>query len=380
MRLVNRRRILAAALGGSSAALFWACGEEAVAPVPAPASPPPASTPAPAPAPASTLEPAVVDAPAPAPEPAPVQRSLLLYSGRNEDLVGPLIEQAQAELGVEIGVRYGSSAGQAAAILEEGDSSPADLFYSQDAGSIGALQKAGLLSDLPQAVLNLVDPRFRSRDGQWVGISGRARVFVYNTELIGVDDLPQSVTELTDSSWEGRTGWAPGNGSFQAFVSAMRELHGDDATIEWLKGMDANDTRVYPKNTPIVEATCLGEIDGGLVNHYYLLRRLAQEPDLPCANHFFADGDVGNLINVSSAGIVKSSQSPGAAADLIGYLLSAPAQSYFRDKTFEYPLAAGIDPDAALPPLETVQGPDFDLGDMDDLDGTLALLESAGLF
>lgn len=371
MRKMNRRRILAAALGGSSAALFWACGEEPAA-TPAPA----AATPAPVPAPASTPEPEVVEAP----EPAPVQQSLLLYSGRNEDLVGPLIERAQAELGVEIGVRYGSSAGQAAAILEEGDASPADLFYSQDAGSIGALQKAGLLSDLPQAVLDLVNPRFRSRDGQWVGISGRARVFVYNTELIADDELPQSVTDLTDAAWAGRTGWAPGNGSFQAFVSAMRELHGDEATIEWLSGMDANDTRVYPKNTPIVEATCLGEIDGGLVNHYYLLRRLAQEPDLPCANHFFSDGDVGNLINVSSAGIVKASQSPAAAADLIGYLLSAPAQSYFRDQTYEYPLAAGIEPDPALPPLDSVQGPDFDLGDMDDLDGTLSLLESAGLF
>lgn len=371
MRQMNRRRILAAALGGSAAGLLWACGEEPAAPAPAPAAAATAT-----PAPTATPEPEVAEAP----EPAPAPQALLLYSGRNEDLVGPLIERAQSELGVEIGVRYGSSAGQAAAILEEGDSSPADLFYSQDAGSIGALQKAGQLADLPQSVLDLVDPRFRSPDGQWVGISGRARVFVYNTELISADQLPQSVTELTDAAWEGRTGWAPGNGSFQAFVSAMRELHGEDATIEWLKGMDANDTRVYPKNTPIVEATCLGEIDGGLVNHYYLLRRLAQEPDLPCANHFFADGDVGNLINVSSAGIVKTSQSPGAAADLIGYLLSAPAQSYFRDQTFEYPLAAGIEPDAALPPLDSVQGPDFDLGDMDDLEGTLALLESAGLF
>ena len=372
MRQMNRRRMLASAIGAGSAALLWACGEEEAVP----AQPAAASTPSPA----ATPEPTVVEAPAPAPEPAPVQRSLLLYSGRNEDLVGPLIERAQVELGVEIGVRYGSSAGQAAAILEEADSSPADIFYSQDAGSIGALQKAGLLSDLPQSVLDLVDPRFRSRDGQWVGISGRARVFVYNSELIAADELPQSVTELTDPDWAGRTGWAPGNGSFQAFVSAMRELHGDEATIEWLEGMDANDTRVYPKNTPIVEATCLGEIDGGLVNHYYLLRRLAQEPDLPCANHFFADGDVGNLINVSSAGVVKASQSPAAAADLIGYLLSAPAQSYFRDQTFEYPLASGIEPDPALPPLDSVQGPDFDLGDMDDLDGTLALLESAGLF
>ncbi|MXW28565.1 MAG: extracellular solute-binding protein, partial [Chloroflexi bacterium] len=211
MRLVNRRRILAAVLGGGSAALFWACGEEAPASAPAPDSA--ASTPAPGTGAGAVLEPVIDDAL----EPTPGRGSLLLYSGRNEDLVAPLIEQARAELGLEIGVRYGSSAGQAAAILEEGDSSPADLFYSQDAGSIGALQKAGRLSDLPRAVLDLVDPRFRSRDGQWVGISGRARVFVYNTELIAADELPQSVTELTESSWEGRTGWAPGNGSFQAF-------------------------------------------------------------------------------------------------------------------------------------------------------------------
>ncbi len=364
MRSISRRQLLAAALGGGSAALLWACGDEPAAPTQAPAPP---ATAGPAPAVAA------------APEPAPVRESLLVYSGRNEDLVGPLIKSAQAELGVEIKARYGSSVGQAAAILEEGDSSPADIFYSQDAGSIGALQKAGMLTDLPQELLELVEPRFRSPGGQWVGISGRARVFVYSTELIAEEDLPQSVAELTDPTWRGRTGWAPGNGSFQAFVSAMRELDGDEATVAWLKAMDANDTRVFPKNSPIVEATCLGEIDGGLVNHYYLLRKLAQDPDLPCANHFFGAGDVGNLINVSSAGIVRTSRSP-AAAELIGYLLSAPAQSYFRDQTFEYPLAAGIEPAPSLPPLASVQGPDFDLGDMDDLDGTLALLEAAGIF
>ena len=373
MRKINRRRVLAGTFGAACAALLWACGGESPAPDPAGAA-------AASPAPESSPDPGTVGDSVPEAEPAPAGRSLLLYSGRSEELVGPLIERAQGELGTEIRVRYGSSAGQAAAILEEGDASPADLFFSQDAGSIGALQKAGLLADLPPAVLDLVDTRFRSPIGQWVGISGRARVFVYNTELVAAEELPASVTELSGSAWRGRTGWAPGNGSFQAFVSAMRELEGDAATIEWLRAMDGNDTRVFAKNSPIVEATCLGEIDGGLVNHYYLLRRLAQEPDLPCANHFFAAGDVGNLINVSSAGIVETSDSPGAAADLIAYLLSAPAQSYFRDQTFEYPLAAGIEPDAALPSLDSVQGPDFDLGDMDDLDGTLALLETAGLF
>ena len=365
---MSRRRVLRAGLAGAVGILLSACGDDGKAPI--------APAPAPAAEPTGAPDATVATARLLASKPPP---RLLLYAGRSEELVGPLLEQAEAAIGVGIDVRYGSSAGQAAAILEEGAASPADLFISQDAGSIGALQKAGRLADLDPSILEQVESRFRSPAGQWVGLSGRARVFVYNNEAIDAADLPRSVFDLTDPIWQGRVGWAPGNGSFQAFVSAMRHVAGETATVDWLSAMDANDARVFPKNSPIVEATCLGEIDGGLVNHYYLLRRLATEPDLPCANHFFEPGDLGNLINVACAAVVGASANAANAQKLIEFLLSSDAQTYFRNETFEYPLAAGVQPFPGLPPLAEVEGPTLDLGQMDDLEGTLTLLESAGV-
>ena len=360
---MSRRRALRA---GAVGILLSACGDDGKAPIA------PALAGEPTVAPAAT----VATTPLVAREPPP---RLLLYAGRAEELVGPLLEQAEAAIGVGIDVRYGSSAGQAAAILEEGGASPADLFISQDAGSIGALQKAGLLADLDQSILERVESRFRSPAGQWVGLSGRARVFVYNNEAIDAADLPRSAFDLTAPGWQGRVGWAPGNGSFQAFVSAMRHVAGETATVDWLSAMDANDARVFPNNSSIVEATCLGEIDGGLVNHYYLFRRLATEPDLPCANHFFEPGDLGNLINVACAAVVGASENAANVQKLIEFLLSTDAQTYFRNGTFEYPLAAGVKPFPGLPPLAEVEGPTLDLGQMDDLEGTLRLLESSGV-
>ncbi len=359
--IMSRRRALRAGLAGAVGILLSACGDDGKAP--------------PAPAAEATVA-AGATTPLLASEPPP---RLLLYAGRSEELVGPLLERAEAAIGVGIDVRYGSSAGQAAAILEEGEASPADLFISQDAGSIGALQKAGRLADLDPSILEQVESRFRSPAGQWVGLAGRARVFVYNNEAIDAADLPRSVFDLSDPIWRGRVGWAPGNGSFQAFVSAMRHVAGETATVDWLSAMDANDARVFPKNSSIVEAICLGEIDGGLVNHYYLLRRLATEPDLPCANHFFEPGDLGNLINVACAAVVGGSANAANAQKLIEFLLSTDAQTYFRNETFEYPLAAGVQPFPGLPPLAEVEGPTLDLGQMDDLEGTLTLLESAGV-
>ncbi len=344
----SRRQIL----GGAAALLLAACGQ--------------VDEPEP-------VTPVVTDAP------APLAEKLLVYSGRKEELIGPLLEQAEEALGLTIGVRYGSSAGQAAAILEEGDASPADVYFGQDAGSVGALARFGSLARLSDSLLNRVEPRFRSPNGDWVGVSGRARVFVYNTEMVDAGELPGSVFDLTSPDWNGRVGWAPGNGSFQAFISAMRHLEGNDAAVAWLIAMRNNGAREYPKNSAIVESVCLGEVDGGLVNHYYLLARLDDDPTLPCANHHFAAGDLGNLINVAAAGVVKTSKSAASASALVEFLLSPAAQTYWRDQTFEYPIAGGITAAAGLPPLDSVAGPEMDLGDMHDLAGTLTLLELAGV-
>ncbi|RMF77983.1 MAG: iron ABC transporter substrate-binding protein [Chloroflexi bacterium] len=305
--------------------------------------------------------------------------TLVVYSGRGEELIGPILEQFEEETGIEVEVRYGGTAELAAVILEEGDNSPADVFIAQDAGALGALAKAGVLATLPEDIVMQVPEAFRSPDDVWVGLSGRARVLVYNPELVSEDELPASILDLTAPEWKGRVGWAPTNGSLQANVTAMRVLLGDEATEAWLRGMIENDAQVFPSNTPIVQAVLNGEIEVGLVNHYYLFRFLAEDPDAPGALYFFPGGDPGSLVNVAGAGILNVSDDAELGQQLIRFLLSETGQQYFADETFEYPLVgddiAIVD---GLIPLEDIEAPDIDLTDLDDLQGTLDLLDESG--
>lgn len=303
---------------------------------------------------------------------------LTVYSGRNEAFVEPVVEAFTAETGTEVEVRYGDTAELAATILEEGRNSPADLFLAQDAGALGALAQAGLFTELPAATLEQVDPRFRSADGLWVGVTGRARVLAYNTDAYTPDALPASVFDLTGEAYRGRVGWAPSNGSFQAFVTAMRVLAGEDRTRAWLEGMIANDVQVYSDNSSQLEALGRGEIDLGLVNHYYLFQFLAEQGDFPVRNHFFSDADLGSFVNVAGAGILGTTDQPGEAQAFVDFLLSETAQRHFAENVYEYPLASGVPADEQLPALADLETPDLDLSTIDDLEGTLELLGEVG--
>lgn len=304
---------------------------------------------------------------------------LVIYSGRNEELVGPILERFEEESGIETQVRYGDTAELAATILEEGENSPADVFFAQDAGALGAVSEEGLFRELPGSILDRVEERFRDPEGEWVGISGRARVVAYNTERLSEEDLPDSILEFTDPEWEGRIGWAPTNGSFQAFVTALRVVEGDDVAREWLEGIVANNPRVYENNTAILEGVAAGEVDVGFVNHYYLFRALEEQgQDYPARNYYLKNGDPGALINVAGAGILNTSDSPEEAQRLLEFLLSEEAQRYFADETYEYPLAAGVEAQDELVPLEEIESPDIDLGSLEDLEGTLQLLQETG--
>ena len=303
--------------------------------------------------------------------------TLTVYSGRGESLVGPLLDQFETDTGIEVRVRYGGTAELAAAILEEGDRSPADVFFAQDAGALGALQDSGRFTMLDDEFLNRVDPVFHSASGGWVGVSGRARVIVYSTQL-SEEGLPASIFELTEPEWSGRVGWAPTNGSFQAFVTAMRQIYGDEATAEWLRAMIDNDVQEYPKNTPIVQAVGDGEIDVGLVNHYYLWRFISEDPDFPAANHYTDAGEPGALVNIAGVGLLDSSSNQEAARAFIDYLLSETAQQYFATETHEYPLIAGVDPNPGIPGLDTLDPPSLALTSLADLEGTLDLLREVG--
>lgn len=304
----------------------------------------------------------------------------MIYSGRGEELVGPIIERFEEQSGIDVQVRYGDTAELAATILEEGENSPADIFFAQDPGALGAVTDQGRFQALPQEILDRVPERFRSPDGEWVGISGRARVAAYNTENVSEEDLPPSVLDFTDPEWEGRIGWALTNGSFQAFVTALREIEGEDVAREWLEGIQANNPAVYPNNTAIVQAVGRGEVDVGLVNHYYALRAIEEQgEDFAARNYHFEPGDVGNLVIVAGAGILDTSANPEAARDFLGYMLSEEAQQYFTDETKEYPMIEGVEPPERAVPLSEIETPDLDLSDLDDLEGTLQLLRETGV-
>lgn len=308
-------------------------------------------------------------------------KTLTVYSGRSSTLVQPLLETYAKEKGIQIQVRYMGSSAVASLILEEGESTPADVVFLQDPGSLGALAQAGLLKELPDGILDEVDGKFRSPQGHWVGTSGRARTIVYNTAAINpATDLPASIFGFTAPEWKGRVGWAPPNGSFQAFVTALRLTEGEDVARKWLEDMIANDVQPYLNNVSIVAAAARGEVDVGFVNHYYLQRFLEEEgPGFGARNHFLGGGDPGALILVAGVGILDPSDNTDAAEDFIEYLLSESAQQYFAEETKEYPVAGGVAPEGDVPPLESLDSPDVDLGNLSDLQGTLALLRDVGL-
>lgn len=304
---------------------------------------------------------------------------IVVYSGRTEALVGPLFEEFKKATGIEVRVRYGDTAQLAATLLEEGGRSPADLFFAQDAGALGAVAAAGLLEKLPQPLLDRVEPRFRSPHGTWVGVSGRARVVAYSTERVRPEELPDSILGFTDPRWKGRIGWPPTNGSFQAFVTALRKTLGEDGARRWLLGIKANEPKAYRNNTAIIQAIAAGEIDVGFVNHYYLYRFLAERgPSFPVRNYHPRAGDAGAMVNVAGVGLLRSSRHREAALRLVDFLLSRQAQEYFARQTYEYPLAAGVPAHPELLPLNRIKTPDIDLGDLGDLEATLHLLWETG--
>lgn len=306
--------------------------------------------------------------------------TLVVYSGRSENLVGPLIEKFEAASGIDVEVRYGSTPEVAATLLEEGANSPADLFFAQDPGGLGAVANAGLLAPLPAEIVNRVKPEFRSPDGLWVGVSGRARVVVYNTDLLSEADLPADIADFTDPAWSGRIGWAPTNASFQAMVTGMRVIWGEDETRTWLEGMQANAPVVYEGNAPIVEGVAAGEVEVGLVNHYYLYRFLAEQGEAFAArNYFLPGGGPGSLVLVAGAGRLATGKNEANALAFIEYLVSTEAQEYFTTETSEYPVVEGVAAPAGLTPIEELNAAEITITDLADVQGTIQLLQEVGV-
>jgi iron(III) transport system substrate-binding protein len=305
---------------------------------------------------------------------------LVVYSGRGAVLVGPLLEIFTQETGVQVDVRYDKSTQTLAnRIATEGAQTKADVFFAQDSGWLGALAMAGHLQPLSQSTLEKVSAHNRDTTGHWIGTSGRARVLVYSPDRVKEAELPKTLAELPEVVAKGRFGWAPGNGSYQAHVSALRHLWGGEKTSAWLTELKALEPLVYPKNSPQVKAVSNGEIDIGWVNHYYLHKLRAANPELSAANYSFPTaGDAGNLMMLSGVAVVAHSNNKQAAGKLVDFLLGETAQGYFATKTFEYPTIAGIALHQDVPPIDDKMVR-ADQSHLTDLSGTLTMLRELGL-
>jgi iron(III) transport system substrate-binding protein len=327
------------------------------------------------------------DEPADAPE---TQEPLVIYSGRSEVLVEPILDQFRDATGIEVEARYGSDAELLAQLREEGTATPADVYWANTTGALVEADAAGILSDLPDSLRALPDA-FVPPAGRWVPATVRFRTLAYSPARVDSATLPPSVFGLPQmTTLRGRVGWTPTYSSFQDFISAMRVLHGDDSTRAWIDGMKRLEPRAYPSNTPMLEALVAGEIDVAITNHYYVFRILQGESEAAAGDsagapgvaiHTFAPGDVGNLALVTGAGVLATSGRRDAALRFLAFLLSEAAQTTAAESVHEYPVVAG----ATLPPYlipfdrAVSLGPSVDPARMTDLEGTLAMLRDADL-
>ncbi len=307
--------------------------------------------------------------------------TLVLYSGRSEDLVGDLIAKFQEETGINVDVQYGKTAEIAQQLLTEGDRTPAQVFLSQEAGALGLVANEDMLITLPDEVLDEVPSEFNSDEGQWVGLTGRARVVAYDKDAVEESEVPETVEEMVDPKWKGKLAIAPGNASFLSFVTAMRVVEGDDATREWLEKLKENDVQIYEKNGDILEAVNNGEVEMGLINHYYWYKQAAEEgaDNMRAQLKYGEPGNLAALINVTGAGILKGNEDNAAALEFVKFLLSEQGQQYFAENTYEYPLVKGQKQPEGVPALDVNANPKFDLSDLDSVDETASMIDEVGL-
>jgi iron(III) transport system substrate-binding protein len=311
----------------------------------------------------------------------PLEGELTVYSGRSEVLVSDLVAYIQDLYDdLTLDVRYLGSNEAVNQIKTAGGNSEADVFYSVNAGALGQLAEAGRTRPLHEDVAGLVREEFRDDENRWIGTSGRARTVPYNTGTYSADDIPEDVLAFPDADrFDGEMGWAPQYGSFQAFVTAMRLLEGEETTRQWLEGMLDSGVRRYPDEYQVCQAIATGEISAGFTNHYYIQRVLDNQPEAPIETAF-TKGDAGAIFNVAGAAVVDTAADGEMAANFVRHLLSAEAQDYFARETFEYPLIPGVEPIGELPTIDELDPPaDLELTELSDLEPTIQLMRDAGV-
>lgn len=306
--------------------------------------------------------------------------TITLYNGQHESLTEALVKDFEARSGIAVKVRSGEGDMLANQIVAEGKRSPADVIYTEDSPPLTLLAEKGLLAKVDADTLSKVAPQWSGKNGDWVGVSARARVIIYNPSLISKEDLPASIMDLSQPSWKGKVAIAPTSGSFQAQITAVREMKGEAAAKQWLEGLARNAKR-YNGNFAILQAVDRGEIALGLINHYYWYIKAAEvgADNMHSQLYYFGHGDPGALINVSGAAVLASSKHPEAAQKFLAYLVSKEGQEVLARASFEYPLGSSVKTTKPLKPFDTLEPPDIIPQDLGDNEKSLQLMREVGL-
>lgn len=309
---------------------------------------------------------------------------LIVYSGRAERLIKPVLDEFTAKTGIQVDLLSSGTTELVNRLKAEGDRTPADLFLTNDAGSLEQARAAGILRPLNMREVDRAIPsQFRAPDNAWIGLSGRFWIIVYNKTLVKPDEL-KSLLDLADPKWKGRLA-IPNAGSeyLQAGVSVIRAVYGDAKTKEFLLGLRDNaGAQVYQKSSQIVEAVAKGQAALGIVNHYYVYRHLVAQPTAPIAA-FMPDqheGGMGAIMNVAGVGIVKSTKHLESAKLLVEFLVAQAGQKLFADLDKEYPLHPEVKADPALVERKSFRAAQVPLTRLAELrEPTLTLIEQVGL-
>lgn len=308
------------------------------------------------------------------------QPTLTLYNAQHEQLLDEIVPGFTKATGIKVKMRNGDDFELANQLVQEGSASPADVFLTENSPAMTLVESRGLFAKLDAGTLAQVPAQFAPADGSWTGFAARSTVLVYNTGKLKAADLPTSIMELSDPKWKGKISFSPSGADFQAIVSAVVDVKGEAAAKKWLDGLKANG-KIYQGNNVVLKSVNSGEVDAGVIYHYYWYRDQA-ESGANSANtklHFFGNKDAGAFLSVSGAGVLKSSKHPAQAQEFVKYLSSTAGQKAIADSyALEYPLNPAVPPNPALKPLTELDPPQIEVSDLNG-PKVIELMQQAGL-
>lgn len=293
--------------------------------------------------------------------------ALLIYNAQHESLTKEWIDAFTKETGVKVEYRQGGDTELGNQLIAEGSASPADVFLTENSPAMAAVEHAGLFADIDEQTKAQVPPQYRPASGKWTGVAARTTVFVYNKDKLRADQLPASLMDLQQPQWKGRWGAPPGKADFQAIVAAMLELTGEAPTASWLAGMKTNAV-LFQDNIATLKAVNAGEVDGGVIYHYYWFRDQAKAKEISgdTALHYFRNQDPGAFVSLSGGGVLASSKKKDQAQQFLRFVTGTAGQQVLQNGTsFEYPVGSDVPANPALVPLAELQAPTVDPSTLD---------------